>query len=173
MAGGRCHCPQGLTCLPKRKMLWGIKRTAGDRGQEGAEHRRGRALRIQRLQRPMGRSHLVRDLSQLAATCHPHYALQRKGGPWGTTVPGRVLALLPVARKACPVHYHKHLQKGSSCWFCLVLGQKTRSLTVLFGLGVGQAIKAQQGQGKQCGSFIHLLQALNTEPSCLTPTDVS
>ena len=108
-AGGRRCYPQGLTCLPQWKMLWGVKRSAGDGGQEGAEHRRGRALRIQRLQRPTGRSHLVRDLSQLAATCHPCYTLQRKGGPRGIALPGRVLALLPVARKARPVHYHKHL----------------------------------------------------------------
>lgn len=57
-----------LTCLPQRKMLRGVKRSARDRGQEGAEYRRGRALGIQRLQRPAGRSSLVRGFSLLAAT---------------------------------------------------------------------------------------------------------
>lgn len=51
-----------LTCLPQWKMLWGIKRSARDWGQEGAEYRRGRTFRIQRLQRPMGKS-LIRDSS--------------------------------------------------------------------------------------------------------------
>lgn len=49
-----------LTCLPQWKMLWGIKRSARDWGQEGAEYRRGRTFRIQRLQRPTGKS-LIRD----------------------------------------------------------------------------------------------------------------
>lgn len=64
-----------LTCLPQWKMLWGIKRSARDRGQEGAEYRRGRTFRIQRLQRPMGKS-LIRDSSLFAemisnASTHP------------------------------------------------------------------------------------------------------
>lgn len=45
---------QGLTCLAQGKMLRGVQGGAGGWGQEGAEHRRGRALRIQGLQRPKG-----------------------------------------------------------------------------------------------------------------------
>lgn len=56
-----------LTCFPQWKMFRGVKRSARDRGQEGAEYRRGRALRIQRLQRPAGRRNLVRGSSLLAA----------------------------------------------------------------------------------------------------------